>query len=206
MQGTYWLTVLPETSKLRPGIKKALTGVDRDAIILPTYDTKGARKAGQTAGREVQAGMESTARGGGLGRLLRIDGARSAGQNAGREINAGIASADIGRGASSTLASNLTSGAAGLGRRIGSMIGTGLKVGVTGAGVLAAAGLGAALHAGFSRLTAIDDAKFKLQGLGNSTDKVQGIMDNALAAVKGTAFESRRRTDYPPQQVAEAEC
>jgi tape measure domain-containing protein len=188
MQGTYWLTVLPETSKLRPGIKRALSGVDQDAKITPTFDTKGAKRAGQQAGRDVQAGMESTTRGGGLGRLLRIDGARSAGQNAGREINAGIASANIGRSASSQLASNLTSGAAALGRRVGGLIAGGLKIAAIGAGTVAAAGLGAALTAGFSRLTAIDDAKFKLQGLGNSTEKVQGIMDNALAAVKGTAF------------------
>lgn len=188
MQGTYWLTVLPETSKLRPGIKRALSGVEQDTRIRPTFDTKGARKAGEQAGRDVQAGMESSTRGGGLGRLLRIDGARAAGQNAGREINAGIAAADIGRGASVQLDRNLTSGAASLGRRVGGLIAGGLKIAAISAGTVAAAGLGAALTAGFSRLTAIDDAKFKLQGLGNSAEQVQGIMDNALAAVKGTAF------------------
>ncbi|AEL98488.1 endolysin [Mycobacterium phage Liefie] len=187
MQGTYWLTVLPETSKLRPGIKKALAGVDQDATIRPKFDTKTAKRAGQQAGRELQSGVESETRGG-LGKMLRIDGARSTGQNAGREINAGLQSANIGSGASAQLERNMTSGAAGLGRRIGSMIGTGLKVAAVGAGTIAAAGLGAALHAGFSRLTAIDDAKFKLQGLGNSTEKVEAIMQNALAAVKGTAF------------------
>jgi tape measure domain-containing protein len=188
MQGTYWLTVLPETSQLRPRIKRSLRGVDSDAVIRPTFDTKGAKRAGQQAGRDLQSGMESSTRGGGLGKMLRIDGARAAGQNAGREINAGIASSNIGASASSQLAANLTSGAASLGSRVGSMIATGLKVTAVGAGTVAAAGLGAALTAGFKRLTAIDDAKFKLQGLGNSTEKVQGIMDNALAAVKGTAF------------------
>ncbi|AOT25127.1 tape measure protein [Mycobacterium phage Taheera] len=187
MNGTYWLTVLPETSKLRPGIKKALAGVDQDATIRPKFDTKTAKRAGQQAGRELQSGVESETRGG-LGKMLRIDGARSTGQNAGREINAGLQSANIGSGASAQLERNMTSGAAGLGRRLGSMIGTGLKVAAVGAGTIAAAGLGAALHAGFSRLTAIDDAKFKLQGLGNSAEQVQSIMDNALAAVKGTAF------------------
>ena len=62
MQGTYWLTVLPETSKLRPGIKKALSGVDSDAVIRPKFDTKGARRAGVQAGRDVQAGVEEGAR------------------------------------------------------------------------------------------------------------------------------------------------
>lgn len=188
MQGTYWLTVLPETSKLRPGIKRALSGVERDAKLTPTFDTKGAKRAGAQAGRDVQSGMESTTRGGGLGRLLRIDGARNAGQNAGREVNAGIASANIGAGASAQMERNMTSGASGLGKRLGSMIGNGLKVAAVGAGTVAAAGLGAALTSGFKRLTAIDDAQFKLKGLGNSAEQVQGIMDNALVAVKGTAF------------------
>lgn len=133
--------------------------------------------------------MESeTGRGGGLGKMLRIDGARNAGQNAGREINAGLASSNIGGGAAAQLDKNMTSGAAGLGRRLGSLIGSGLKIAAVGAGTVAAAGLGAALTSGFKRLTAIDDARFKLQGLGNDAGQVQSIMDNALAAVKGTAF------------------
>lgn len=193
MQGTYWLTVLPETSKLRPGIKRALSGVDRDATVRPTLDTstltRGARAAGQRAGAEVQAGVEQGAgKGGGLGRLLRIDNARSTGQRAGSEINAGIASANIGAGAGAQLERNITAGASGMGTRLGSMIAGGLSTAMKGAGVLAVAGLGGAMTAGFKRLTAIDDAKFKLQGLGNSAADVQSIMDNALAAVKGTAF------------------
>ena len=52
----------------------------------------------------------------------------------------------------------------------------------------AVAGLGYALKKGFDRLTSIEDARAKLTGLGHSTKAVQGIMDNALAAVKGTAF------------------
>ncbi|WP_304113648.1 tape measure protein [Mycolicibacterium bacteremicum] len=188
MQGTYWLTVLPETSQLRPRIKRALRGVDSEAVIRPTIDTKGARKAGVQAGRDVQAGMESSTRGGGLGRLLRIDGARSVGQNAGREINAGIASANIGAGASAQLERNMTSGAAGLGKKLGGLIGGGLKLAAAGTGTVVAGVLGGALSAGFKRLTAIDDARFKLQGLGNDAGQVQSIMDNALAAVKGTAF------------------
>ncbi|AKF14519.1 tape measure protein [Mycobacterium phage Cambiare] len=193
MQGTYWLTVLPETSKLRPGIKRALAGVDTDAVVRPRLDTsnmvKGAKAAGQRAGADVAAGVEQGAgRGGGLGRLLRIDNARSTGQRAGSEVNAGLAASNIGAGASAQLERNLTSGASGMGSRLGSLIGGGLSTAMKGAGVLAAAGIGGALTAGFKRLTAIDDAKFKLQGLGNTGEQVQSIMDNALAAVKGTAF------------------
>ncbi|AGW41968.1 hypothetical protein O159_19530 [Leifsonia xyli subsp. cynodontis DSM 46306] len=52
----------------------------------------------------------------------------------------------------------------------------------------AATGIGVALTSGFARLNDIEVAKAKLTGLGNSADTVNGIMANALAAVKGTAF------------------
>lgn len=51
-----------------------------------------------------------------------------------------------------------------------------------------AAGLGVILVKGLKRLDAIDTAKAKLRGLGHSAGEVQKIMDNALKAVKGTAF------------------
>lgn len=188
MSATYYLTVLPETSKLVPGIRSAMRGAEKDLTLQPKFDTRGAAEAGRRAGRDVQAGIDSSARGGGIGRFLRADGARSVGQQAGNEVNAGLQSADIGRGLGSQLASNLGNGAMQLGRNVGSMIATGLKATAVVGGTVAAAGIAGALHSGLSRLTAIDDAKFKLQGLGNSTEKVQSIMDNALAAVKGTAF------------------
>ena len=186
MQGVYWLTVLPETSKLVPGIKKATAKAD--VTLTPKYDTRGARRSGETAGRELRSGVESQTRGGSFGSMFRVDGARSAGQRAGAEMNAGLQQANIGRGVMSSLGSNMLSGATALGRSVGSMIATGIKATAVVGGGLVVGGIGAALTAGFSRLTAIDDAKFKLQGLGNSAENVQGIMDNALAAVKGTAF------------------
>ncbi|UQS94418.1 tape measure protein [Mycobacterium phage Nutello] len=189
MSATYYLTVLPETSKLVPGIRQAMKGAERDLTLQPKFDTSGAAEAGRRAGRDVQAGIEQSARGGaGIGRFLRADGARSVGQQAGNELNAGLQSADVGRGLGSQLAANLTSGAVSLGRNVGSMIATGIKATAAVGGTVAAAGIAGALHAGFSRLTAIDDAKFKLQGLGNTTEQVESIMQNALVAVKGTAF------------------
>lgn len=56
-----------------------------------------------------------------------------------------------------------------------------------GAGAVAAVS-GAALVKGFKRLTAIEDATAKLEGLGNSAKQTKSIMDNALQSVKGTAF------------------
>lgn len=78
------------------------------------------------------------------------------------------------------------------GAQSGTIFGTALK-GVAGAGVVAAGGaiatgFGMAIAKGFSRLNAIDQAEKKLEGLGHSTQAVEGIMKNALASVKGTAF------------------
>lgn len=64
-------------------------------------------------------------------------------------------------------------------------------VAVGGAAVVAAGvvgTLGVALTRGFQRLQSLDQATAKLEGLGHSAESVQSIMDNALAAVRGTAF------------------
>ena len=60
----------------------------------------------------------------------------------------------------------------------------GLKI----AGGAAIAGFGASLVSGFNRLQAIDDARFKLAGLGHDAETVDAIMENALGSVLGTAF------------------
>jgi tape measure domain-containing protein len=56
------------------------------------------------------------------------------------------------------------------------------------AGAAAIAGFGASLVSGFGRLQAIDDARFKLAGLGHDAGTVDAIMENALGSVRGTAF------------------
>lgn len=72
----------------------------------------------------------------------------------------------------------------GLGSKIVSFGKTAAKV--TGG---ALAGLaGAALFKGFGRLQGIEQAQAKLRGLGHDGESTKKIMDNALAAVKGTSF------------------
>lgn len=71
-----------------------------------------------------------------------------------------------------------------VGSKLGSAIGLGLKV----AGGAVVTGLGVALTKGFGRLTAIENARAKLSGLGHQAQAVEGIMKNATDAVKGTAF------------------
>ena len=64
----------------------------------------------------------------------------------------------------------------------------GLKA-AAGAALAAVAAVGTvAITKGFSRLQGIEQAQAKLTGLGNSAQDVEQIMENALAAVKGTAF------------------
>lgn len=65
----------------------------------------------------------------------------------------------------------------------------GLAKNVTKVGVASVAGLlGTALWKGGQRLVGIEQAEAKLKGLGHSSKSVEGLMDNAMAAVKGTAF------------------
>lgn len=75
-----------------------------------------------------------------------------------------------------------------MGARIASGLGGVLKKSVIGVGASAGAALGAGLTKGISRLTAIENAEAKLSGLGNSAKDVAAIMENANAAVKGTAY------------------
>lgn len=64
----------------------------------------------------------------------------------------------------------------------------GLKVGAAVTGAAVGGVLATSIVKGFGRLSAIENAEAKLSGLGNTAEDVTEIMDNALAAVKGTAF------------------
>lgn len=52
----------------------------------------------------------------------------------------------------------------------------------------AASGAGAIFSKGWDRLTGIDNAQFKLQGLGHTAESVGSIMDSAMDSVSGTAY------------------
>lgn len=69
-----------------------------------------------------------------------------------------------------------------------SRFGKAVKAGLFATGAAAAAGFGTALVKGFGRLTAIENAQASLRGLGHDAKSVETIMQNANAAVKGTAF------------------
>ncbi|MFQ6230773.1 tape measure protein [Nocardia sp. NPDC002869] len=75
-----------------------------------------------------------------------------------------------------------------MGSRLAGGIGATFKTAAKGVGLAAGAVIGTALTQGMTRMMAIDDAKGKLAGLGHTAQGVAGIMDSALASVKGTAF------------------
>lgn len=71
------------------------------------------------------------------------------------------------------------------------LLGVAKNVGKWGAAAVATVGAaitGLAIKGGLSRALNIEDAEAKLAGLGHSQKAVTAIMDNALAAVRGTAF------------------
>lgn len=74
----------------------------------------------------------------------------------------------------------------------GNLISTGITAGLGaiagGIGTITGAMNNLVLKGGIDRALSIENAQFKLKGLGNSTKQVDKIMDNALSAVQGTAY------------------
>lgn len=70
---------------------------------------------------------------------------------------------------------------------VNKLLKTGMVVAAT-AATAAVGGLSFALTKGFGRLQDIENAEFKLKGLGHTAESVEQIMSDALTAVKGTAF------------------
>lgn len=94
-------------------------------------------------------------------------------------------------GSISTYGGQVRAAFGGIGDRIGDAtlkVGEfGLKAGAVLGGVGAVIA-GMALTGGINRALAIENSEAKLIGLGHSAQTVEGIMDNALASVKGTSF------------------
>ncbi len=104
------------------------------------------------------------------------------------------------RGITSQIQSTLMKPALSASGKIGSAMGPAIASGLQsiGAGMtryitkpaLAAVGAlgGATLFSGWKRMTEIDNAKVKLEAIGNTTKDVAAIQENAMEAVKGTAY------------------
>lgn len=74
------------------------------------------------------------------------------------------------------------------GKFLGGGITKGLKVGTVAIAAMAATVGALAIKGGISRALSIEDAQAKLVGLGHDTKSVEKIMENAMNAVKGTAY------------------
>ncbi|WP_341513646.1 tape measure protein [Rhodococcus qingshengii] len=75
-----------------------------------------------------------------------------------------------------------------MGSKMSAAMGKTLMAGAAATGAAVSTAIGTALYKGFGRLTAIDNAEGKLEGLGHTTLGTAKIMDSALASVKGTSF------------------
>ena len=99
-------------------------------------------------------------------------------------------------GLSKSIGDGVEKGSQGAGAKSGKTVGSrmagaltkSLKVGVVGAVGAVTGVAGTALVKGFSRLKGIDEAQAKLRGLGHDAASIQKVMENATAAVTGTAY------------------
>lgn len=74
------------------------------------------------------------------------------------------------------------------GNLISSAVMGGLSAVASGIGRITSSIVNLAVEGGFDRALNIEQAEFKLKGLGHSAEEVEVIMDNALKSVKGTAY------------------
>ena len=97
--------------------------------------------------------------------------------------------------AGKTLGEHLTGGLSGALKGVGGVVGKAMgavatagKAGAVAIGGMATAVTGLAATGGVTRALQIEGAQAKLTGLGHSTEEVAGIMSDAMASVKGTAY------------------
>lgn len=94
----------------------------------------------------------------------------------------------VARSIASKIASTGKAALSKAGRLLGDSLTAGLKTASAVAGTAIAGMLTNSLARGFSRLQSIDDAQAKLRGLRYTGEEIEGVMDSALASVRGTAF------------------
>lgn len=155
---TAYVSLVGSTAQLKKDIDKVFAEADRSSA-----------KAGKKIGENLSSGLGGTK-----------NSAARAGKDAAAEYERALKSSIRGEKIGEAI-----------GKPIGKGIGLAIKGGIGLAAVGATAAVGtliASLTKGFTRLKNIDNAKFKLEALGNSAADVKKIMDNANKAVKGTAF------------------
>lgn len=179
-----------------------------DAMSKLTKDVTGlertAKKVGENAGKNLSGGISKGSRKAGddAAKSLQERLGERVGEAVGTKVGRAIARpiskimGTAGTEAGESFSRNFEREASKASRKSGEKSGGSFAAGLAGflkgpaLGVVgvASAGIGVAITKGVGRLTAIDDAKAKLVGLGHDADSVASIMDSAMAAVKGTAF------------------
>ncbi|MFC9788732.1 tape measure protein [Rhodococcus sp. NPDC127528] len=192
--GTIYAELKLQDGAFTAGLAQAKTGMEQTA----QQAGRAGDQAGKNFGTKLGAGLNGAAAqagqagakagsnfGGGLSaavdRTTRQVGSKAA-------ANLGQAGDQAGRTFGQKFSASASSSLQSASRELSSRLGNTFTPSVAGIGVAAGAALGGALMKGWSRLTAIDDAKAKLSGLHNSAENVSVIMGNAMSSVKGTAF------------------
>lgn len=95
------------------------------------------------------------------------------------------AGTELGKAMGSSVEKQLTSSS--VGARLTTGLQKAMKTGALSVGTAVGGTIATGIAKGMGRLNAIEGAQAKLSGLGNNAATVAAVMDNALAAVKGTA-------------------
>jgi len=198
--GSAYVSVWANTEKLESQIKSALEGSGKNADVVGTdigkrisASASKAMKDGWRPDQDIMAGIPDTKLdriGARIGQVIGkgvVGGmrAREAGVQFGHSFAQGAGSVGLG-GVISRWRQELSGG--GALNAIGMMAGKSLSLGLTAAVGAGVAGAGLALTKGFDRLLTIDSAKYKLKGLGKSTQEIADIVKTVTDSVTGTPF------------------
>ena len=198
--GTAYVSIVGETSKLEASIKSALDGSGKHADLAGkdigrriSASASKAMKDGWRPDQDIMAGIPDTKMdriGARIGQVIGkgvVGGmrAREAGVQFGHSFSQGAGSVGLGR-VFSGWRQELSGG--GALNAIGMLAGKTLSAGLTAGVGLGVAGVGLALTKGFDRLVTIDTAKYKLKGLGKSTQEIADIVKTVTQSVTGTPF------------------
>lgn len=170
-----------------------------------------AGKAGTKAGKALSGGLEKGVDGKRIGKNLERD---ITGSASGRAVGMFIGRS-IGEGVNATLPGSLRNAlqefgsiaerdgrAAAAGTLLGRSMGNAVKGAFLAGTAGLTAGIGYTLFKGFERLEKIDQARAKLQALGNTAGDVDAIMKSATEAVTDTAFSLSDAADAAAAAVA----
>jgi tape measure domain-containing protein len=196
--GTAYVSIVAETAKLEAGIKAALEGggkhsdlVGKDIGQRISASASKAMKDGWRPDQDLMAGIPNTKLdriGARIGQVIgkgAVAGlrARQIGVDFGNSFASGAGSVGVG-GIMSRWRSDLT----GQSNKLGYLAGKALSSGLTAAVGVGVAGAGLALTKGFDRLVVLDTARYKLKGLGKSTQEIADIVQTVTDSVTGTPF------------------